>query len=101
MSRSRGQQVQFVADADVSTWPKPDSAKGQMALQFAAWLCEQRAAFSSEHTVAAQKSIFLGLLDVIWSITPALKVSLSTDLTRCTVTEKKAVQDIWHLACKE
>jgi hypothetical protein len=102
MRSSREQQAQFVTDKDVCTWLKPDSAKGQLALQFAKWLRVHGVAFSSEQSAAKQKAILLGMLDVVWSITPALEVSLSSDLLRHTVPEQKAaVQAIWDLAGKE
>jgi hypothetical protein len=102
MQSSREQQVKYIADTDVCTWLKQDSAKGQLALQVATWLREHGVSFSPEQSPAKQKAIFLSILDVVWSVTPALKVSLSSDLMRYTVPKQKAaVQAVWHLAGKE
>jgi hypothetical protein len=102
MQSSREQQVKYIADTDLCTWLKQDSAKGQLALQVATRLREHGESFSPEQSPAKQKASFLSILDVAWSITPALKVSLSSDLMRFTVPKQKAaVQAIWNLAGKE
>ena len=61
-------------------WLKPHLPKGRLAKDVSLHLAEQGAGFLSSGGKTCQKKLFLGLTDVLWQITPALKNSLSRDL---------------------
>ena len=64
-------------------------------------LPEQGAGFLSSKGDSCQKKLFLGLTDVLWQITPALKNSLSRDLASLGGDMREGWHAVAHLIGRE